>query len=296
MRGLLMNNLTIIVPAYNEVDGIEDTINELSTICELHNYQVIIVDDGSNDGTWEKIKNSNKVRVIRNNKNLGYGASLKKGIAQAETSLICITDADGTYPNDKIPYLFDQLIKNDLDMIIGARTGRHVKIPFVRKPAKWAIGKLANWVTNQSIPDINSGLRIFKKSSFFPFQNIVPDGFSFTTTITLGMLSGGYKVEFIPIDYFRRSGKSKIKPIRDTMNFIKLILRIGLYFAPLKIFIPISIMLFLLAVGWGVFTKYVFGDLADVSSLIIAMTGFQVTVLAFIAELINHRMPNQYRK
>ena len=129
-----------------------------------------------------------------------------------------------------------------------------------------------------------------------PFQYIVPDGFSFTTTITLGMLLGGFKVKFIPIDYFQRSGKSKIRPIRDTLNFIKLILRIGLYFAPLKIFMPISMGLFMIAIGWGAFTILTLGELADVSSLIIAMTGFQVAVLAFIAELINHRLPNKYIK
>ena len=110
------------------------------------------------------------------------------------------------------------------------------------------------------------------------------------------MLSGGYKVKFMPIDYFQRSGKSKIRPIRDTLNFIKLILKLGLYFAPLKIFMPISIGILLLAVGLGVFTKVVFGELADVSSLIIAMTGFQVAILALIAELINHRLPNKYMK
>ena len=181
-------------------------------------------------------------------------------------------------------------------MVIGARTGENVQIPIIRKPAKWFLGKLANWVTGEKIPDINSGLRVFKKSSFIPFQFIVPNGFSFTTTITLGMLSGGYKVKFSPIDYYQRSGKSKIRPVSDTLNFIKLILRIGLYFAPLKIFMPISISLFLIAIGWGIFTKFVLGELADVTSLIIAMTGFQVAVLAFIAELINHRLPNKYMK
>lgn len=221
---------------------------------------------------------------------------MKTGIQNANNDIICITDADGTYPNEKLSIFVQQLIEQDLDMVVGARIGKNVKIPFVRKPAKWAIGKLANWVTDQSIPDINSGLRVFKKSSFLPFENIVPNGFSFTTTITLGMLSGGYKVHFIPIDYFHRSGKSKIKPIRDTLNFIKLILRIGLYFAPLKIFMPMSVGLLLTALGWGLFTKFVMGELADVSSIIIAMTGFQLAAIALLAELINHRLPNKYKK
>ena len=291
-------NISIIIPLYNEEEEtVKQTIKQIQdTISELFiDYEIIVVDDGSTDSIYN-IENESGVRLIRHDRNRGYGAALKTGINLAKYKNIVITDADGTYPNDIIPNLVNQLVENDLDMMVGARTGSNVKIPVLRKPAKWAVGKLANYITNQKIPDINSGLRVFKKSSFIPFQNIVPDGFSFTTTITLGMLSGGYRVEFIPIDYFQRSGKSKIRPIKDTLNFIKLILRIGLYFAPLKIFMPISIGLFLLAIGWGVFTKLVLGELADVSSLIIAMTGFQVAVLALIAELINHRLPNKYIK
>jgi len=284
----------VIIPVYNEEKGVRDSFSDLLKVAE--EYNIIVVNDGSTDSTSDVLKEFKGIMVIDHKNNLGYGASLKTGIKNANNDIICITDADGTYPNEKIPYLLNQLIENDLDMVVGARTGKNVKIPMLRKPAKWAIGKLANWVTGQPIPDINSGLRVFKKSSFMPFQYIVPDGFSFTTTITLGMLSGGYKVKFIPIDYFQRSGKSKIRPIRDTLNFIKLILRIGLYFAPLKIFMPISVGLFLISIGWGVFTKFVLGELADVSSIIIAMTGFQIAVLALIAELINHRLPNKYMK
>ena len=181
-------------------------------------------------------------------------------------------------------------------MVVGSRNGENVKIPLIRKPAKWFIGKLANYITGQKIPDINSGLRIFKKKAFLPFKNIIPDGFSFTTTITLGMLSSGYKVKFIPIDYFHRDGKSKIKPIRDTINFIKLILKIGLYFAPLKIFMPISTLIFLLGIFFAIFTKYFLGELADVSSLVIILTSFHIAALALLAELINHRLPNKYKR
>ena len=295
----ILRNISIIIPLYNEeeeafeqtVRQIQDTINEVSA-----GYEIIVIDDGSTNNTGNIAQNIDGIKLIKHDKNKGYGASLKTGIENARYGNIVITDADGTYPNERIPDLIRIYNEGDYDMVVGARTGEHVKIPLVRKPAKWVIGKLANYITNHKISDINSGLRVFKKPSFLPFQNIVPAGFSFTTTITLGMLSGGYKVKFIPIDYYQRSGKSKIRPIRDTLNFIKLILRIGLYFAPLKIFMPISIGLFLLAIGWGLFTKFVLGELADVSSLIIAMTGFQLAALALLAELINHRLPNKYRK
>lgn len=291
-----LKNVTVIIPAYNEEMGIEETLEKLKKIVSNNSYELIVVDDRSEDQTAKIASSFDMVNLVKHATNKGYGAALKTGINKSISDIICITDADGTYPNDKIPYLVNQLLENDLDMVVGARTGDHVKIPFVRKPAKWVIGKLANYITSQHIPDINSGLRVFRKKSFMPFYNIVPQGFSFTTTITLGMLSGGYKVKFIPIDYFRRSGKSKIRPIMDTLNFFKLILRIGLYFSPLKIFMPLSIGLLIIAFGWGIFTKFILGELADVSLLIIAMTGFQFAALAFLAELINHRLPNQYNK
>ena len=182
--------------------------------------------------------------------------------------------------------------KDDLDMIVGSRTGSNVKIPLIRKPAKWFIGKLANYVTNVNIPDINSGLRIFKKSSFMPFIQIIPDGFSLTTTITLGMISNGYRVKFIPIDYFHSIGSSKIKPIKDTMNFIVLIFKIGLYFAPMKIFFPIGAFLLLLSCGLALFSLIFLGKLADLSTLIIALSGIQVLVMSLLAHLINFKTPN----
>jgi len=289
-----MRQITIVIPVFNEEESISKTLLNLKNISGID--EIIVVDDGSTDNSYYIMKNISGIKFIHHKENRGYGAAIKTGIKNSKHETIVITDADETYPNERISDLVHVLEHGDFDMVVGSRKGENVKIPFLRKPAKWVIGKLANYVTDQRIPDINSGLRVFTKSSIFPFRNILPDGFSFTTTITLGMLSGGYKVEYIPINYFERSGKSKIKPIRDTINFIKLILKIGLYFAPLKIFMPISIGLFILAIGWGAFTHFVLGKFADTSSLIIAMTSFQIAALAFLAELINHRLPNQYRK
>tara|TARA_B110000444_G_C18847832_1_gene603264 strand:- start:3311 stop:4210 length:900 start_codon:yes stop_codon:yes gene_type:complete len=289
--------VTLIIPAYQEENGIEATLSEIIKLKDKGFIdEIIIVDDGSKDKTKEIVASYDDIKLIRHKKNKGYGASLKTGINNSSNDIICITDCDGTYPSDQIPILIEKLIKNDLDMIVGARTGKIVKIPLIRKPAKWFIGKLANWVSGNNIPDINSGLRLFKKKSFIPFHGIVPNGFSFTTTITLGMISGGYKIDFHPIEYGKRIGKSKIRPFRDTLNFIMLILRIGLYFSPLKIFLPISFALLSSSIIWGLYSKYIIGQLADLSVLIIAMTGFHILAISLIAELINNRLPNKYNK
>ena len=233
--------------------------------------------------------------MLRHHANKGYGAALKTGMRHARYDTLCITDADGTYPNAVIPELLARLEENHADMAVGARTGEHVRIPALRRPAKRAIGQLANLVAGEAIPDLNSGLRVFRRRAAMEFFDILPDGFSFTTTITLGMLTNGYLVEYMPINYHARVGKSKIRPIPDTLNFVQLILRIALYFAPLKLFLPLSLLLLALGLAWGVFSITVMGRLADVSTLVIVMTAVQTAMIGLLAELINRRFPSQAR-
>jgi len=290
--------VSIIIPAYNEEHGIGPVLEQLSQVMAASGlqYEVIVVDDGSQDSTAAVAEQHAGVTVLRHKGNRGYGAALKTGIRHANYDLICITDADGTYPNERIPDLVECMIEGNYDMVMGARTGKNVAIPLIRRPAKWAVGKLANLVAGEPIPDINSGLRIFKRSAALRFFNMLPDGFSFTTTITLGMLTNGYLVDYVPIDYYARVGRSKIKPIQDTLNFVQLILRIALYFAPLKIFLPLGGVLMLLAVAWGLFSWSVLGRLADVSTIVIVMAAVQVVVVGLLAELIDRRLPNYYKE
>ena len=290
--------LSVIIPVYNEEDGsIYETINNISKLLEDalgSDFEIIVVNDGSTDRTTEILDGlTTSFRLISHATNRGYGAAIKTGVRHAAYDTIAITDADGTYPNHHMYDFYRKLKEENLDMIVAKR-------PFSSLPkktwlAKYLLNKLADYITGQKIPDINSGLRLFKKESFVPFIPIIPNGFSLTTTITLGMFMGGYEVEYVPIEYARRKGRSKIKPVRDTLNFINLIMKIGLYFAPLKVFMPIAIALFLLGVTWA-FTSYFLGRLADVSSLIIIMSAFQLGAMAVLAELINHRTPNYYKK
>lgn len=287
--------LSIVIPAYNEEQGIVTTLNALLSSLQQapFNYEVIVVNDGSIDKTSSLLETL-PVKTITHKINLGYGASIKSGIRSAEYELICITDADGTYPNERIIELTTELIKHKADMVVGARTGNKVAIPYLRRPAKWVIGKLASYAVNRKIPDINSGLRVFRREIALNFFNLLPNGFSLTTTITLAMMANNYVVRYTSINYFQRKGKSKIRPIRDTVNFLVLISRIALYFAPLRIFLPLSCILLLGGIFWGVASYTWFGKTLDIATLILILTATQLGAIGLLAELINHRISNNY--
>lgn len=292
-------DLSIVVPCYNEENGIAETFTKLADALKPTGirYEIIAVDDGSEDHTFEALSNLGMdIRIIRNAANRGYGASLKRGFRNAAAPYICIIDADGSYPVTDVAKLFHRIKASNADMVVGVRTGANVSVPIERKPAKWVLGKLANYVAGEKIPDMNSGLRVFPRELALRLHDIFPDGFSLTTTITLAMLSNGYMVDYVPIDYHRRIGRSKIRPIADTLNFLQLIAKMALYFAPLKVFIPLSLFLFLLGVAWGTFTYLSFGQLADVSTLALIMTSVQTGAIGLLAELIRWRVPTKYEQ
>jgi hypothetical protein len=200
---------------------------------------------------------------------------------------VVITDADDTYPNHRIPELVGMLEERGLDMLVGARQG--AGIPLSRRPAKWVLGKLANYLSGVKIPDLNSGLRVMRKEVVEKFLRILPDGFSFTTTITLAMLTNDHQVEWEPIDYPVRSGKSKIRPSQDTLYFLQLIIRTMLYFQPLKIFGPISALFMLTGLGLLIY-RLVHGPGFAVTATVLFICGVQLLALGLIADFLDKRL------
>ncbi|MDA0747639.1 MAG: glycosyltransferase family 2 protein [bacterium] len=280
--------ISIVIPAYNEENAIASTIHQVrDTLAQTtHDYELIIVDDGSEDNTGERARKEG-ARVISHDSNRGYGASLKTGIRAAKGDWIVITDADGTYPNERIPDLLKYAGENE--MVVGARTGGAAKIPLIRRPVKWFLAKLANYLAETRIPDYNSGLRVFRKDLAEQFFRILPSGFSFTTTITLASFSQGYRVKYIPIAYHTRTGKSKIKPIRDTYNFFMLIIRTVLYFNPLRVFMPAGFILLVLGLAKMTHEIITGGGLAETSVLLI-LAAFQTVALGLLADMIDKRL------
>jgi hypothetical protein len=159
----------------------------------------------------------------------------------------------------------------------------------MRRPAKWAISQLANWMAGARIPDLNSGLRVFRKQVAQQFLRILPDGFSFTATITLAMFESGYRVKYVPINYHRRAGRSKIRPIYDTLNIVQLVLRTTMYFAPLKVFLPTALLVGAIGVIIMIYSKAVLGRLMDVTVVVTFLAALQIAMTGLVADLVDKR-------
>jgi len=277
--------LSIIIPIYNEKKAVRDTIQDIKNTVNNLNYEIITVDDGSEDNTDDILKTISNIKIINHPCNKGYGAAIKTGIRNAKGKWILIIDADGTYPVNQIPTLLKYI--ENYDMVVGARIGENVNIPHIRKPGKWIIGKLVNFLVGRKIPDINSGLRVFKKSIAEEFYHLFPSGFSLTTTITLACLTSDYSIKYVPINYYKRKGKSSIKA-SHFINFLILIVRVIMYFKPLKFFIYPTFVVLGAGIFFLTFNLIVDKNISD-TSVILILSGLQIGFFGLIADLIVKR-------
>jgi len=299
--GRLQEPVTVVVPAFNEEVGIAPQV--LAVRKELEKagivFEIIVVDDGSSDRTAEEAIQAG-ARVLRHLSNRGYGASIKSAILAAKYEIIVIIDADGTYPADEIANLVAQL--EDADMAVGARSGKQVHIPWVRRPAKWVLGWVAERIAGRKIPDLNSGLRAFRKSCAVQYFPILSDRFSFTTTITLAYLADDYRVVYRPIDYHKRVGKSKIVP-RHFMDFLALVLRSAMLFQPLRVFAPLSMFsggLGVLKVIFDIVSVYprthrmgwsmLFEPVLSTSAILLLLVALQLLLIGMVADGVIRRI------
>ena len=281
---------SLIIPCFNEALAVKKTLDEIFDVFgDKTDFEIIAVDDGSSDETLailQEIASQTPVlRLFQNKANKGYGASLKRGISEAQSEIIVITDADGTYPASSIPQLLNEL--KNCDMAVGARIGSKVEVPLIRRPAKWLLLLYARWMARADIKDLNSGLRCFRRKDAIRFFPLLPDGFSFTSTITLSMHVNGMRVSYLPINYRKRLGKSSIRPIRDTLAFFTLVLRTTMYFRPLQVFGTLSALLIASAISVGVAGKIYFGEVPDVAASSLFSTGLIFLGLGLVGDLLN---------
>ncbi|HVW66372.1 MAG TPA: glycosyltransferase family 2 protein [Candidatus Peribacteraceae bacterium] len=249
-----MSSVSIVVPAFNEEDAISGL---LASIHALHlDAEIVIVDDASTDRTAE-IAMQHGAHVVRHPMNCGYGKSVKDGVAAAAHDTIIVTDADGTYPVDRIPELLD-IYNRGFDMVVGARQGKAYRGTFLKMPARYVFKFLVEFTTGRHIPDINSGMRIFSKKTVEKYFPDICNGFSFTTTITLIYLLTGKMVTYVQIPYSKRIGKSKVKIIRDSLRTLQYITECIVRYNPLKLFLLFAILSFLIGLIGLIFSPLLF--------------------------------------
>ena len=225
------------------------------------------------------------IQIVEHSRNRGYGAALKSGIRTASTELIAITDADGTYPTSAWRNSLSFAPATTWWSARGSAPTRNIPNSVI---PKYFLRHWMSWIAREDIPDINSGMRVFRRSVAEKFFRILPDTFSFTVTITLAMLTNYHAVRFVPISYKPRLGKSKIKPIRDTLRFILLILRTGVYFAPVRFFGPVTLVLLLCGSARLFYDVFILGDITD-TSLLLFLFAFNTGMLTLLADMIDKR-------
>jgi polyisoprenyl-phosphate glycosyltransferase len=283
-------DVSIILPTYNEAGHVMEEIERIVASMDASHYswEIVAVDDRSSDGTvallHEAAAADDRIRVFEHARNLGSGGARRTGTRESRGHVVVWTDVDMTYPNDQIPNLVDSL--EGFDQVVGARTTEEGTKKALRVPAKWAIRRLAQFLAQEEIPDLNSGFRAFKRDRAVKYLNRLPNGFSCVTTMTMSFLSDGYSVGYIDIPYAAREGESKFHWYRDTRKYLMQVVRMILSYEPLRVFMPIGLALLLFGVGklgYDVVTK----DLRlATNTLLILFAAFQVMSIGLLADLV----------
>jgi glycosyltransferase involved in cell wall biosynthesis len=272
--------ISIIIPSYNEEQTIQTLIEDIKKL-DLNNPEIIVVDDGSTDKTSESIRSCG-VKVIRHPYNMGNGAAIKTGIRHSSGDIIVMMDADGQHNPDDISKLLYEIGR--YDMVIGARNINHFSLNH-RDIANYIYNLFATYVAGIKIHDLTSGFRAIRKQIAQEFISLLPNGFSYPTTLTLGLIKSGYGVKFLPIAVNERIGKSKIKLLRDGIRFFLIIFKIASLYSPLRVFLPVSFAFFLLGMINYVHTLIAQNRFTNMSALLMS-TSVIIFMMGFVAEQI----------
>jgi glycosyltransferase involved in cell wall biosynthesis len=278
-------DVSVILPVYNEKGHLQAEIDRIRAALDASHfsYEIVVVDDGSNDGSGEALRQIEGIRLLQFVTNRGSGSARKFGTKAARGRVVVWTDVDMTYPNDRIPELVKEL--EGFDQVVGARTSEQGTAKALRVPAKWFIRHLAQYLAETKIPDLNSGLRAFRRDVAVQFLHLLPAGFSCVTTITMAFLANGYSVKYVPIEYAPRAGESKFHWRKDTRRYLTQVIRLILSYNPLRIFVPLGATLTLIGLA-----KLGY-DLVDkdwrvaTNTLLILFAAFQVFAIGLLADL-----------
>jgi len=280
----------IVIPIYNEADVIAETLKDVRGLVGAlpdWSFEIVCVNDGSADDTARVLKAESGITVLNHHINRGYGAALRTGLDACRQEWIAIVDADGTYP---IPDLVRMLqsVTDETHMVVGARRGAGISVSPHKRLARWVLRKMVHALTGVMVPDLNSGMRVFRRALYLEFAHLLPMGFSFTTTLTVSSLYRGFRIDYTPIDYMKRKGKSHIRPLQDFVNFTILIVRLASYFEPLRFFVPLSMIIFALGILRAI-RDVIITNAFGTASEVMLLLSLQVFLTGVIADVVVRR-------
>ncbi len=276
----MLESLSIILPAKNEADSLVRLLPELRR--RYPAAEIIVIDDGSTDNTHE-ICRQNEVKCVRHAHSLGNGAAIKHGARFASGKVLVFMDADGQHDPADINRLLERLYSG-FDMVVGARDSAS-QASLARRIANAAYNRMASWIVRRPIQDLTSGFRVVRARKFRRFLYLLPNGFSYPTTITMSFFRAGYLVDYVPITASKRAGKSHINMLTDGARFLLIIFKVGTLYSPLKIFVPISVFFFLTSVGYYSYTYITAGRFTNMGVLL-----FIMSVLVFLIGLVSEQI------
>lgn len=279
-------DVSIVLPVFNERGHLEQEIERIRAAMDSSSYsfEIVVVDDGSSDGSAEVLERIDGIRLISFTRNQGSGTARKAGTKAARGRVVVWTDVDMTYPNDEIPRLVKEL--EGFDQVVGARTSEQGTVKLLRAPAKWFIRRLASYLVQTPIPDLNSGFRAFRRDVAGQFLHRLPKGFSCVTTMTMTFLSHGYTVKHLPIDYFARAGRSKFHWWADTSRYLTQVVRMVLSYEPLRVFLPLGLALSAFGFGKVIYDWATKDFHLATNTLLIIFAAFQGFAIGFLADLV----------
>jgi glycosyltransferase involved in cell wall biosynthesis len=280
----LYPEVSIIIPAYREEKVIADVVKRVQKVMDEYgkDYEVVVVDDGSDDATKEKAEQAG-ARVVSHPYNIGNGAAIKSGIRNAKGKILVMLDGDGQHPPEDIPSLLEKI--GPYDMVVGART-RHSEASFHRSFANFIYNWFATFICGHKIEDLTSGFRAVKAKIAQRLVYLLPNTFSYPTTLTLAVLRSGYSLAYVSIKASRRVGKSKIKLLKDGSRFFFIIVRIATLFSPMRIFLPVSMLMFFSGLGYGFYKIFVLEmPYGPTSAMLIIMA-----VVVFMVGLVSEQV------
>jgi len=279
-------DVSVVLPVYNERGHLRTEIDRIrdALTASPYSFEIVVVDDGSDDGSEAELPTIEGIRLIRHAQNRGSGAARRTGTTAARGRVVVWTDVDMTYPNDEIPMLVKEL--DGWDHVVGARRTEEGTLRLLRVPAKWFIRKLASYLTETDIADLNSGLRAFRRDVAMQYVHHLPAGFSCVTTLTMSFLSNGYRIKYVPIDYFPRAGRSKFHWWRDTKRYLLQVVRMSLSYNPLKVFLPVGLLLLATGIGKLIYDWVDKDFRLAANTLLILFAALQAITVGLLADLV----------